>query len=307
MGLRALSPLLPVVAFAVAALAASGTALGQPASGAPSAGSATVAPRPGPPPVAELPRGGLPSPGNLDLSLPGIDPRQCGPSPHAALCAKGRWTHFSNLDVRVQAPGFDASYVMEIAQNNEVHATYRETARGKTRGGEIVLVGSEGFAFRTREKFPPDAPVVDIMTSAPIITAELVAFLLDQGVIGPPADVTAPRTIEAGSATQFIRASAPNAATLYGPPWRMTGSVRPGTRPGDVAFSVRLAYRPVDSKGKLLAGRTDTLKLDGKVSFTPRRGTLPDTLDLTGFTLMHGDQPLPPQGTVGEARKAMGS
>jgi len=307
MGLRAFFPFLPLLACAVAAFAVSAPVLGQLAPDGPLPGSASPPPRPGPPPVAELPRGGLPAPGNLDLTLPGIDPRQCGPSPHAALCAKGRWTHFSTLDVRVQAPGFEATYVLEIAQNSEVHATYRETARGKTRGGEIVLVGEEGFAFRTREKFPPDAPVVDIMTSAPIITAELVAFLLDQGVIGPPADVTAARTIEAGSTTQFIRASAPNAATLYGPPWRMTGSVRPGARAGGIAFSLRLAYRPVDSKGKLLAGRTDTLKLDGTVSYTPRRGTLPDTLDLTGFTLMRGDQPVPPQGTVGDARKAMGS
>lgn len=306
MGLRAISSLLAVSACAAAVLLAPLPAGGQPAPGTGLPGTPPPA-RSGPPPVADLPRGGLPSAGNLDLTLPGIDPRQCGPSPHAALCAKGRWTHFSNLEVRVRAPGFEAVYVMEIAQNSELHATYRETARGKTRGGEVVLLGQEGFAFRTREKFPEDAPVVDIMTSAPIMTAELVAFLLDQGVIGPPADVTAPRTIEAGSTTQYIRASAPNTATLYGPPWRMTGSVRPGPRAHDVAFALKLLYRPVDSKGKLIAGRTDTLQLEGTVSFAPRRGTLPDSLDLTGFSVRRGDQPAGPQGTVGEARKAVGS
>ena len=261
--------------------------------------------RVGPPPVADLPPAArLPGPGTT--GLPGIDPRQCGPTPHSALCARGRWTLFSSIDMRVTAPGFTAAYTMEIAANNEVHATYRETSRGTTRGGEVVLVGMDGVAFRTKEKFPDGAPVLDIMISTPIMTAQLVALLLDLGVIGPPADVTAPRPIQASSATRFIRTEAPSAAMLYGPPWRMSGTVRPGATKDDVAWSLKLAYRPVDGKGKLVSGRTDSISIEGRTSFAPRRATLPDSFDLTGFTVLRDDRKIAAQSTVGDARKAIG-
>jgi len=281
--------------------------LPQPSTALPGSTGAPPAPLPrtGPPPVAALPPAALlPAPGNT--GLPGIDPRQCGPTPHSALCAKGRWTLFSSIDMRVTAPGFAAAYTMEVAQNNEVHATYRETSRGKTRGGEIVLVGMDGVAFRTKEQFPDGAPVLDIMISTPIMTAQLASLLLDMGVIGPPSDVTAPRPIRAASATQFIRTAAPNAAMLYGPPWRMTGTVKPGATKDEVAFALKLAYRPVDSRGTLVAGRTDTIAIEGSIDFSPRHASLPDTFDLTGFTLLRDETKIAAQRTVGEARKAIG-
>ena len=296
-----------LAALVAAAPASAQFNLPHPSTALPGNAGAQPAPqlRAGPPPVADLPAAAaLPAPGNT--GLPGIDPRQCGPTPHSALCAKGRWTLFSSIDMRVTAPGFSATYTMTIAQNNEVHATYRETSRGKTRAGEVVLVGLDGVAFRTREQFPDGAPVLDIMISTPLMTAQLAALLLDLGVIGPPSDVTAPRPISAASATQFIRTAAPSAAMLYGPPWRMSGTAKPGATKSDVAFALKLAYRPVDSKGKLVGGRTDTIAIEGSVDFSPRRATLPDGFDLTGFTLLRDETKIAAQRTVGEARKAIG-
>lgn len=296
----------------VAALLAPGGALGQfnlpqPSTELPGSSRAAPAPspRPGPPAAATLPRPSiLPAPG--DTTLPGIDPRQCGSTPHSALCARGRWTLFSTIDVKLSAPDFRASYALDVAQNDEVHATYRETARGKTRSGEILLIGLDGVAFRTQEQFPAGAPVLDIMISMPIMAAQLAALLLDEGVIGPPADVTAPRAVKAASDTRYIRTAAPNAVILYGPPWRMTGSVRPGATRDDVAFALKLAYRPVDSKGTPVAGRTDTLTLEGRASFAPRPASLPDSFELAEFTVLRDDQPLGAQRTVGDARRALG-
>ncbi len=268
-------------------------------------GSRPTAPRTGPPPAAPFAaQPMLPAPDNL--GLPGIDQRQCGPTAHHALCARGRWTLFSSIDLRVSAPGFAATYTVEIAQNHEVRATYRETAGGKTRSGEILLVGMDGVAYRTQETFPADASIIDTMISSPLLTAQLAALLLDQGVIGPPADVTSPRTIKAASTTQYIRASAPSAALLFAPPWRMTGSARPGATKSDVAFAMKLAYRPVDAKGAAIAGRTDSLALEGSVSFAPRRETLPDSFDLGGFSVLRDDRKLEAQPTVGALRKAIG-
>jgi len=245
----------------------------------------------------------LKAPGNL--GLPGIDQRECGPTTHHALCARGRWTFFSTIDLRVSAPGFAATYTMEIAQNSEVRATYRESAGGRTRSGEILLVGTESVAYRTQETFPDDVSVLDTMISPPILTAQLAALLLDQGVIGPPADVTAIRTIRASSTTQYIRASAPSAALLFAPPWRMSGTARPGATRNDVAFAMKLDYRPVDAKGAVLTGRTETLAIEGSMSFAPRRDALPDSFDLSGFSLLRDDKKVDAQPTVGAFRKVI--
>lgn len=286
-------------------LAASGQFnLPQPSTDLPGASRLIPAPGGGPPPAAALPAPSLlPAPG--DTTLPGIDQRQCGPTPYSALCAKGRWTLFSTIDLTVSAPGFRATYTLEIAQNDEVHATYRETARGKTRSGEVALIGVDGIALRTKEKFPADAPVLDIMISMPIMSAQLAALLLDEGVIGPPADVTAPRAIKAGSDARYIRTAAPNAAILYGPPWRMTGNVRPGATRDDVAFTLKLDFRPVDSKGTPVPGRREVITLDGRASFAPRRASLPDDFDLTGFTVRRDEKDLGAQRSVGEVRRAL--
>lgn len=262
------------------------------------------APGAGPPPVAAFPPNPMLPPPDT-RGLPGVDARECGPTAHHALCARGRWTLFSSIEVRVAAPGFSGAYTMEILQNNEVRATYRETANGKTRSGEVMLVGMNGIVYRTQEKFPADTAILDTMISAPIMTAQLASVLLDQGVIGPPSDVTGTRTIKASSDTQYLRAAAPNAAVLFAPPWRMSGTVRPGKTKSDIGFAMTLTYRPVDAKGVPVAGRADSLKLEGNVNFVPRREALPDTLDLRGYSVLRNDTAIEGQPNVAAVRKAI--
>ncbi len=66
---------------------------------------------------------------------------------------------------------------------------------GGRRGGEVLLVSDDAFAYRTREKLPSDADLLDYMLGAPNMATQLVAVLLDQGVLEAPSDVTQPRTI----------------------------------------------------------------------------------------------------------------
>jgi hypothetical protein len=252
------------------------------------------------------PPGASPLPSSpVNPRLPGVDQRQCGSSKWSALCAVGRWTLFSTLDVQVKTSGFTGDYRLEQTAGGELHATYREDLRGKRRGGEAVLFGTEGIAFRTRDELPPADAVIDYLLSTPIMMGRLVAVLLDLGVIGPPSDVTRPLAIKAGSATQFLRSEAPRMATLYGPPWSMTGNVKPAGD-GRLAFALELRYRPVDNHGVPIAGRTDTLELAGTVNFAERRATLPDTFDLVGWKLMKGDVMLGGAPTLEEARAAVG-
>jgi hypothetical protein len=254
-------------------------------------------------PLPDVP--GLPqAPANL--RMPGADHRECGPSKWSALCAAGRWTQFSTIDVRVKAPSFDARYEIEQAQNGEMHATYREQIGKDARSGEIVIFGMDGFAYRTREKFPSPGDAIDYMVSSPIMMAQLAAVLLDLGVIGPPSDVTSSRSISASSASQYIRTAAPRQALLYGAPWNMTGTVRSaGT--GKVGFNLRLRFRPVDRNGNAMPEKTELITLEGTASFAPQRANLPDSMDLTGWKVMRAgnDTPLPDAAHLKAARQSL--
>ena len=236
--------------------------------------------------------------------MPGVDRRECGPTKWSALCAAGRWALFSRIELRATAPAFRAQYDMERAGNGEIQATYREKNGERTRGGEIVLFGIDGFAYRSREKFPDPGNMIDYALSAPIALSQLAALLLDLGVIGPPSDVTASRAIAASSKTQYIRTAAPRAVLLYGPPWDMTGTVR-SAGPDKVGFNLRLRYHPVDASGRAILAKTETITLEGVASFAPPRETLPDSMDLTGWAVMRAgrDVPLSTAATLKEARE----
>ena len=258
-----------------------------------------------PPPAASLPNPialpAVPPP----VGLPGPDPRQCGPTKFSALCAAGRWAQFSRMEMKVTAAGYTASYFIEQAENGELHATYRESAKGTDRGGEIILIGSEGFAYRSREKFPDDGSIIDHTTSNPIMMSQLAALLLDLGVLGPPADVSAPQPVKATNATQYLRTAAPRIAVLYGPPWTMTGTVR-RSGPDGIGFALRLRYAPVDRYGIAVKGKQDSVVLEGTVSYAPRRESFPDSFDLVGWKVMKLDTKVAPAATLGAAREALG-
>lgn len=216
----------------------------------------------------------------------------------------GRWLHFSRMEVRLTSGPFTGDYTMEKPTNGDAHATYREQAGTKRRGGEIVLVSDEAFAYRTRDPVPTDDDPLDFLLASPNMVTQLAAVLLDQGVLGGPGEVTRPLTVASGSATQFIRTETPNSAALYGPPWRVTGTIKPGER-DRLIFSLRLTFHPVDQRGKV-ASRTDTVDVSGTVSFADKRAAMPGSFDLVGWKLMHNGSSLPAVSTLEEARKSVG-
>ena len=236
-----------------------------------------------------------------DTRLPGPDPRQCGTSKWSALCAEGRWTQFAQMEVELKSPSFAGRYAMEKAASGEVLTTYSERTRAGRRGGEVLLVSDDAFAYRTREKVPADDDILDYMLGVPNMVTQLVALLLDQGVLEAPGDVTQPRAIAAGSTTQFLRTETPTTAALYAPPWRATGSIRPGSD-GRLLFSLRLSFRPVNQRGKVQANRTDAVDLTGSVSYANQRAAMPESFDLVGWKLVRRGNELGAAATLGEAR-----
>ncbi len=239
-----------------------------------------------------------------DMRLPGPNPRHCGSTRHSAVCAEGRWTNFANMHVELKAPRFSGVYSMERPQNGEVHTTYREVAGSTRRGGEIVFINDDAFAYRSRERFHSPEVILDEMMSTPVLVTQLAALLLDQGALVGPDEITTPLPFSARNATQFLRTEAPNAAALFGPPWEVTGSVAPAAD-GALAFRLRLSYRPVDRKGRIQAGKRDTVELTGTVTYGERRKAMSDTFDLVGWKLMLRNSEIDPVKSMDEARQAV--
>jgi hypothetical protein len=210
------------------------------------------------------------------------------------------------MKVELKAPRFRGVYTMEQPENGDVHTTYREQAGSKVRGGEIVFINDDAFAYRSREKFKEPEAILDEMMSAPIMVTQLAALLLDQGALVGPDEITKPVTFSARNATQFLRAEAPGAASLFGPPWEMTGSVTP-TADGGLTFRLHLSFRPVDRKGRIQASRRDSIELSGTVGYGERRKAMSDTFDLEGWKLMNRNQQAGDVKTMGEARAAVGA
>jgi hypothetical protein len=280
--------------LALAALVASTVAGNSLAQGAP----ASASPVPAFPGSATLPE--APN----DMRLPGPNPRHCGSTRYSALCAEGRWANFANMRVELKAPRFSGAYSMEQPQNGDVHTTYREQAGSTRRGGEIVFINDDAFAFRSRDRFQTPETILDEMMSTPILVTQLAALLLDQGALVGPGEITTPLPFSARNATQYLRTEAPNAAALFGPPWEVTGSVAPAAD-GMLAFRLRLSYRPVDRKGRIQAGKRDTVELTGTVAYGERRKAMSDTFDLVGWKLMLRNSEIDPVKSMDEARQAV--
>ena len=240
-----------------------------------------------------------------DNRLPGPDPRQCGSTRWSALCAEGRWSNFARMRVQMKAPVFVGVYTMEQPANRDVHTTYRET-HGKTRrGGEVVFVNDDTFAYRSRDRFASADTMLDEMMSSPILVTQLAALLLDLGALVGPDEITKPLDIAARNATQYLRTEAPAMAALFGPPWDMTGSVRPADN-GELAFRLRLSHRPVDGRGRLHPTQRDVVELVGTVGYGDRRKSMSDTFDLVGWKLVNRGNTMDPVKTMEEARQAVG-
>ncbi len=272
-----------------------------------SAGSA-LAQLPGGPATAlpSLPEAASRLPAPNDTRLPGIDPRQCGTSVRAALCAYGRWAEYRTIEVTLKAAQFEGTYTMERTLDGRAHTTYREQWPQGRRGGEIVFVSDDAFAYRSREPMSDNDAILDEMMTAPSMAAQLAAVLLDQGARIGPAEVTGKALdVAAKSDSQFVRTESPSTAALYGPPWQVTGTLR-ASAPKVLKFSLRFTFRPVDAMGRVSQAQSETLELTGTASFGDRRPRLPESFDLVGWKLVKAGTSMQAVATLAEARQAVG-
>jgi hypothetical protein len=241
-----------------------------------------------------------------NLQLPGIDPRQCGTSKHAALCAEGRWARFAQINLDVRVGSFDGKYTIEHTGIGEVHGTSNERMGGKVQAGEAVIVSEDAFAFRSRRTAANADTMLDQIMTSPTVFSELVAILLEAALPEGPEGVAGTRALKAGSESQFILTQAPGGAVLYGPPWSVSGTVRRGA--GDaLAFDLAFRFRPVDESGRAAKSGTDTARLSGSARYVPPRDRLPDTFDLVGWKLVRSGTLLGDAKTLGEARQMAGA
>jgi hypothetical protein len=174
----------------------------------------------------------------------------------------GRWSQFARMELRLTSGSFSGDYTLEKPADGYAHTTYREQSGKHRRGRRSAARQRRRHRVSLARAPAPDVDILDFLLASPNMATQLVAVLLDQGVLGGPGDVTKPLAIATGSTTQFIRTETRQFAALYAPPWRVTGSIRP-TDNQRMAFSLRLTFHPVDQGGRVLANSTDTIDLAG--------------------------------------------
>jgi hypothetical protein len=240
------------------------------------------------------------------MQLPGVDPRQCGTSKHAALCAEGRWARFAHLKLDVRVGAFTGTYTLEHTGSGEVHGTSLERMDGKTQAGEAVVVGEDSFAFRSRRTAANPDDMLDQILTSPLVFSELVAILVEAALPEGPESIVRTHAVKAGEASRFILTQAPGGTVLYGPPWTVTGSMRKGDA-DTLAFELEFRFRPVDEAGRAARSGTETARLSGAVRYAALRERLPDTFDLVGWKLVRAGAVLGDAKTLGEARQMAGA
>ena len=163
---------------------------------------------------------------------------------------------------RLDAAASPAHYTIEQAANGE-HARrlYREQDRQDRRGGEVRALRHRRPSPTARANKLPGGRRHHRLHPCRrrIMTVQLAAVLLDQGVLEAPASVTKPRARSPPTAPRNTSApQTPRIAALYGPPWSRDGHAC-GRRARTRSRSrCDFRYRPVDRRGKPIAGKTDT-------------------------------------------------
>jgi hypothetical protein len=238
----------------------------------------------------------------LHAQAPAPPPTQCGPPPAGALCVQGPWFDFGRVDVTTTTGAIVGRFTLQYPAGEEILARFDVAAPDGTRAAEVlVLSGADTVAARVPPEYQGD-PVQ--LLNAPVLTAQLVASLLQLALPEGPTSVTAKREVRLAESRRYLVTATPASRAAYGAPWSVAGSVRPGAR-GEFTYTLTLRYRRVGPGGVADARESPPLKLEGTISFAARRARLPDTFDLAGWRIVRNGATLDEQPTLGALRRAV--
>lgn len=225
---------------------------------------------------------------------------ECGPPPDGALCPNGPWFDFAVLSVRLVQGTVTANYEVTQAAGNDLLVKLDETNPRFRGSAEAILIAGTIVGTRSDGSLPARG---EELLGDPLLASQEVAGLLQMALPRGPRSIGARRTLELTGSRVFV-ANTPQATSIFGPPWKLTGTVSPEGRQG-YAFELTLDFRVVAPDGTV-GERRHTHRYRGRVSYPATRPRLPDSMSLAGWKLAA------PQGgnveapTLGDVRRALG-
>lgn len=238
------------------------------------------------------------------LALPGAAgaatlSADCGPAPTGAMCLDGPWFAFSTLKVQVTQGPVTSRYEVTLGAGRDILARAEQSTPQYTGRADVLLIDGATIVYRNDKSLPGQG---EELLNDPLLAAQEVASLLQIALPKGPKTVTRATPVRA-KGTRIVTASTPAMSSYFGPPWTIEGKVTPASG-GDVDFDLTFKFRLAQPDGTVTA-RDFEHRYRGRVGFPAKRPRVPDSMDLTGWTLN-----LPPgtvQGTtLGDVRRGLG-
>ena len=224
----------------------------------------------------------------------------CGPPPDGAICASGPWAEFGAMTVYAVQGESRSRYEIVLGEGRDIKVALTENNPSYKGRADALLIDGSVLVTRSDRGLPNRGQE---LLSDPLLAAQEVATLLHAALPKGPKSVTASTKVNA-SGKRFVVASTPTATTIYGPPWKVEGTIAPAGKDGysyDLTFTAR-----VGTPDGTVQQRELVTRYSGRVSFPVPRPRIPDSTSLAGwkFDLPNAEG----QGfaTLGEARRAMG-
>ncbi|GMU70745.1 MAG: hypothetical protein HS109_05625 [Burkholderiales bacterium] len=224
---------------------------------------------------------------------------ECGPAPKGAMCLDGAWFAFSTLKVEVLQGPVTSRYEVTLGAGRDILARIEQSTPQYSGRADVLLVDGTTVVYRNERSLPGEGQE---LLSDPLLAAQEVASFLQLALPKGPKTLRKATPIRASGA-RIVAMRTPAMSSYYGPPWTVGGTATPG-KGGDVDFDFTVSFRLAKPDGKVTANEYRH-RYRGRIGFPATRPRVPDTMDLTGWTLN-----LPPgsmQGsTLGDLRRSLG-
>ena len=224
----------------------------------------------------------------------------CGPPPAGAMCLDGPWFDFATMNVRLVQGTVTANHEITqgagqdlLVRTDETNPRFRGRAEAMLIAGAVVATRSDGSLPATGEELLGD----------PLLASQEVAGLLQTALPRGPGVTTGRRRIDVAG-TRVFTAQTPQSTSLFGPPWRLEGTV---TAKGARAFDFELvfSFRLVGPDSKV-SERRHVHRYRGSATYPVKRPAIPDSMSLAGWRITGPQGGTYTYATLGEARRALG-
>jgi hypothetical protein len=148
-----------------------------------------------------------------------------------------------SLDMTDERRKFSASWIFEIADNNDLRVMKKETASGKTIEGEVMIVGGQRMLARGFEV--PEGNELGAV-DGPVLSMQLALRLLEFALPAGPGSVRTNAPISYRSEAESLALATPSADGGFPAPWEVRGKAE---RVGDSAIRFDMTFEAAVRSG----------------------------------------------------------